>query len=263
MVKVKAHTRKTKDGKTVRVRAHTRSKPDKKPAKIKRRSLSEWELSEVMGEFNSARRAIKSGENDLAVGLINEIKRNLSDEVEFDWEGLRKDRKQPERDAFMQLSDVQELISMDSFEDALNRLDFVEEILRGNYELDFPLIHPDKGRGYREKLKRLGEFYGTTQYFHNPLYPDINYTEGVKYLSDNIAAWLVSDILAVVWLDFKDEDFLVWELKVKGGKAELTARKDEGKPAVYTQEYGWTDLPDDTEIEIWQENGVLLLPSEH
>jgi len=111
-------------------------------------------------------------------------------------------------------------------------------------------------------IEDLSQFRGTEQYFYNPLFKNMKYTDGVKFLSDKIAGWLVTDILAVAGSKLKTSEFIVWELDVKDEKAVLTAREDVGTPPLYKQEYTYTDLPDG-KIKLYQQNGVLMLPSEY
>src|SRR5262245_61560800 len=45
-------------------------------------------------------------------------------------------------------------------------------------------------------LGDLTQFIGTTRWFYNPMFPGWHYTDGVRYLSDNGCAWLITDILS-------------------------------------------------------------------
>jgi len=155
-------------------------------------------------------------------------------------------------------SDLQGCVDVIAKKYALDSDDVLEHIYKvvGQnpiYQIESPLT---------KKIDKLSQFSGTAGYFYNPLFKNIKYTDGVKYLSDEIAGWLVTDILAVAGSKFKTSEFMVWELSVKDRKATLTAREDAGQPAKYTQRYASTDLPDG-KIKLYQQNGVLMLPSEY
>lgn len=115
-------------------------------------------------------------------------------------------------------------------------------------------------------LPDLAQFYGTEGYFFNPLFRSINYTDGVKYVSDNGAAWLVTDILAHLKHNpkCKGQDFISATITTKDHTAKLvlTNGNDGDENILDTQEYDHTDL-EVPEIVFFYENGVLLLASEH
>jgi hypothetical protein len=108
----------------------------------------------------------------------------------------------------------------------------------------------------------LSHFYGSDQIYYNPLFRRYKYTEGVKFISDNGAAWLITDILAFVGGNKKlsMEEFIVATLKVKDGKAILTF--DDGNDNIlFTHKYESTDFPLDN-ISFYLEWNTLMLPSE-
>ena len=47
-------------------------------------------------------------------------------------------------------------------------------------------------------MNNLKDFHGTEQYFFNPFFKPIKYTDGIKFLGDNKVSWLITDILAVL-----------------------------------------------------------------
>ena len=109
----------------------------------------------------------------------------------------------------------------------------------------------------------LAGFYGTEQHYKHLF--GMLYSDGIHYLAENGAGWLV-DAIASYQKDqklqtetFKYMQF--WNLKVTGTTAVLTCVEDSGLPPVITQEIEYTDFPFD--IDIWVENGVMILPSEH
>lgn len=119
--------------------------------------------------------------------------------------------------------------------------------------------------------ENLAGFYGTTQHFKHST--GILYTDGIHYLNENGAAWLVDAIASHQGCKELDKDtfkyFQFWNLKifkssfgsVTGNAAVLTCCEDSGIAPVVTQKIEYTDFPFD--IDIWVENGVMILPSEH
>ena len=114
----------------------------------------------------------------------------------------------------------------------------------------------------------LSNFYGTEHWYRHWT-GLLVYTDGIHYLVEHGAAWLV-DAVASYQTEPKLNkgmlaDFQIWELKVKDSKAVLTCRADSGKKPVVTQEIEYTDFPL-SEIKLYVENGgdakVLMLPSE-
>lgn len=114
----------------------------------------------------------------------------------------------------------------------------------------------------------LRQFHGTEQWFQHWTRALI-YTEGIHYLEQNGAGWLV-DAIASYQLDPKLNkgdlrDFQLWELKVKDNTGVLTCRADSGVKPVVTQNFEYTDFPL-AEITLYVEAGeagrVLMLTSE-
>ena len=108
----------------------------------------------------------------------------------------------------------------------------------------------------------LDGFYGTSQWYRHWA-GKLKYTDGIHFLVENGASWLVDAIASyqgdpkVKALDY----YQFWNLKVNGNTAVLTCEEDEGIPPVVTQKIEYTDFP--FSIKIWVEGGVMLLPSEH
>lgn len=114
----------------------------------------------------------------------------------------------------------------------------------------------------------LRNFQGTSQWFRHWTRA-LLYTEGIHYLEQNGAGWLV-DAIASYQIDPRLnkgdlKDFQLWELKVKEGKGVLTCKADSGCKPVITQKFDFTDFPL-AEIKFYVEAGeagrVLMLPSE-
>jgi len=113
-----------------------------------------------------------------------------------------------------------------------------------------------------QKIKNdLLHFNGTNQYFKNPLFPSINYTDGIVYVRKFCQAnWLIIDILVGI-TELKKPDFLNITLKVNpNGTAQLFF--DDGNDNILKiQDYPLTDFPLE-KINFFYENDVLYLPSE-
>lgn len=118
----------------------------------------------------------------------------------------------------------------------------------------------------------LAQFTGTENYWRHPLVQKVMYTDGVKYLADNAGAyWLIDKIATLQGLaNIYAEPFQVWrlELSLPSSRATLSCT-DGGKSendgeaiTIYSEKIAFTDFPLD-KIELWVEDGVILLPSEH
>lgn len=109
----------------------------------------------------------------------------------------------------------------------------------------------------------LSSFTCTT--CHHRHWLGVGFTDGVKYLADEAGAhWLIDAIAS--WQPEAqkiDREFQVWELVVNPDQsAVLSFRTDAGQPVSIRQTIPYTDFPLES-IEIWVEDEVLLLPSEH
>ena len=111
-------------------------------------------------------------------------------------------------------------------------------------------------------LSDLAHFTGSEHAYFNPFFRAVKYTEGVKFVSDHGAAWLVTDILAVVCgvAKVKREEFVVVTFTAKDGKGAIVW--DDGNDnKLHRQNVDFTDFPDG-KIKFYVENGMLMLPSE-
>lgn len=109
----------------------------------------------------------------------------------------------------------------------------------------------------------LSRFTGTDNYYRHTLCRSVTYTDGVKYLAEKAGAYWLIEKVATNQLEAKirREEFQSWKLKVTDGAAVLTCDDGDGN-IVHREEITFTDFPLD-EIDLWVENGVILLPSEH
>lgn len=114
-----------------------------------------------------------------------------------------------------------------------------------------------------ELLAELAFFTGTTQWYYHPMFKAYRYTDGVRYVAQEMGAyWLLEHILIHQTLpEIKGMEFQVWKMAVKDSKA--TIRVEDGNDNLVKEfEISFTDFPLD-EITFWMEGNVLLLPSEH
>lgn len=110
----------------------------------------------------------------------------------------------------------------------------------------------------------LDQFFGTEKYHYNPLYPKMNYTDGVQFFANNAgngAYWLLDIIGTEIFeIHRKGEEFIHIRLIVSGEKAEIVA--DDGNDNVlFRRSIEFTDCPSG-EWRFFLENNVLMLPGE-
>ena len=108
----------------------------------------------------------------------------------------------------------------------------------------------------------LSNFTGTEHYFKHPLSGYV-YTDGVQYLAEKAGAyWLLDKILITTRYKKKLQEFGVWKLKVNANKTATLICEDGNYNKLYEEKLDYTDFPL-SEVELWMENNVLILPSEH
>jgi len=122
-------------------------------------------------------------------------------------------------------------------------------------------------------MLNLNGFTGTEQYFIHPLFNTIKYTDGIKFIGDNKASWLITDILAVlshepkVKKGYEQEGFISIKINFIENKATATYT-DGNEKILYTQKYKITDFLKHFEISegklnLYYTNGVLMLAREY
>ena len=122
----------------------------------------------------------------------------------------------------------------------------------------------------------LNGFTGTEQYYFNPFFKGINYTDGIKFLSDNKASWLVTDTLSVLLHEpkvkegYEQEGFICvkWKFENTDGKTTAQAIYTDGNENIlFKQDYEHTDFlkhyVTESELNLYYTNGVLMLSSEY
>ena len=113
----------------------------------------------------------------------------------------------------------------------------------------------------------LGNFTCTEQYYFNPLFPKMKYTDGVQFIGANGAGWLVDKVGSYQYdRRLKNEElqyFQLWKLeKCADGKWLLTCRQDTGMAPVISETIDFSDFPIDN-FEWYVIDGVMLLKSEY
>jgi hypothetical protein len=120
-------------------------------------------------------------------------------------------------------------------------------------------------------LENLDQFSSTENYYSNKNYPFL-YTDGVKYLAENGAYWLLDAIAS--WQsetkikdNFDLKQLQIWKLKVNPDQsAILICERDTDEPVI-TQKIPLTDFPIPGITlylcDMGNVRGVLILPSEY
>ena len=111
----------------------------------------------------------------------------------------------------------------------------------------------------------LRQFTGTEHWYRHPLARHALYTDGIKYLADQAGAYWLIDIIALAQRAekaFQGQPFQVWTLKVEEDRSALLTATDGNGAGLYKQRLDFTDFPL-PQIELWVEENVILLPSEH
>ena len=126
--------------------------------------------------------------------------------------------------------------------------------------------HAERERKAAELQSTLAQFIGTDQWW-NHWTQRAAYTDGVKYLADEVGAhWLID--LVVSWQlkpKVAREPFQVWTLKVNEDRTAVAECWDDTpgeSNRLARQEIEYTDFPLE-EIRLYFCDGVLLLPSEY
>ena len=109
----------------------------------------------------------------------------------------------------------------------------------------------------------LKSHFGTTAYYEwSPFkgYPVI--TDGVLALADAAECYWLLDIIGAYQSNEKlDKNFQVWKLTKHKDESALV-RGFNDTTLIVAQGISYTDFPLNS-LELWLENGVILLPTEH
>lgn len=107
----------------------------------------------------------------------------------------------------------------------------------------------------------LFQFTGTEHWYKH--LSGYCYTDGVQFVAEEGGAyWLIDKIFLTTRYNAKLQEFAVWKLTVCEDRSAMLVCEDGNYNELYGEKIKWTDFPLE-EIEMWFENGVLILPSEH
>jgi hypothetical protein len=107
----------------------------------------------------------------------------------------------------------------------------------------------------------LRQFTGTEQWYRH--LSGYLYTDGVCYLAqEGEAFWLIDKILFTTMKKKELQKFGVWNLTVNEDKSAILVCEDGNYHELYREKMDWTDFSLN-KVELWFEDGVLILPSEH
>ena len=110
-------------------------------------------------------------------------------------------------------------------------------------------------------INELRQFSGTEHWYKH--LSGYLYTDGVQYVAQEGGAyWLIDKILFTTRAKNNLQEFSAWKLGVNEDRSAILVCEDGNYHELYREEIEWTDFPLN-KIEIWFENGVLILPSEH
>jgi len=110
-------------------------------------------------------------------------------------------------------------------------------------------------------INELRQFSGT-EYWYKHLSGYL-YTDGVLYVAQEGGAfWLIDKILFTTRAKNSLQEFGAWKFEVNEDKSAILVCEDGNYHELYREKIEWTDFPLN-KIELWFENGVLILPSEH
>ena len=113
-------------------------------------------------------------------------------------------------------------------------------------------------------LPDLSQFTGSESFFRLTFNRKVVYTEGIRYLAEQVGAyWLIDEIALIQPYEkaVAAEAFQVWKLKVKDSKATLACEDGNGNQ-VYAKQIEFTDFPEPG-IDLWFTGNTIMLPSEY
>lgn len=107
----------------------------------------------------------------------------------------------------------------------------------------------------------LRQFTGTEHWYKH--ISGYLFTDGVLYVAQEGGAfWLIDKILLTTRAKTILQEFGSWKLEVNENKTATLVCEDGNYHELYREKIEWTDFPLKI-IDLWFENGVLILPNEH
>ena len=110
----------------------------------------------------------------------------------------------------------------------------------------------------------LSQFYGTENYYKASILYDLKLTDGVEYLRQKGNCFWLIDIIGSYQYKLKNESFQVWKLRKLNDNWEVTCTDGNYKKLI-KQKLEYSEFEEQTgltEIELFLEGGVVMLPSE-
>ena len=108
------------------------------------------------------------------------------------------------------------------------------------------------------KESDLLQFCGSTEFYRHWTNRLI-YTEGIKYLAEEVGAYWLIDAVASYQPSL---EFQLWTLYVNEGKGTLTMQADSDQPSAIIQEIPFTDFPLEV-VRFYVCDGTMMLPGEY
>lgn len=111
----------------------------------------------------------------------------------------------------------------------------------------------------------LAHFYSADDcVYRHPLFRTFLYSSGVRFLAKEAQAYWLLDKIAGMQVSnarIRAEEFQVWKLIVAEDRSASLSVDDGNGNIVATSQIDFTDFPL-TEVKLYHENGLLLLPAE-
>jgi hypothetical protein len=115
-----------------------------------------------------------------------------------------------------------------------------------------------------ELSKLLANYYGTEQYYVNPLYRWLKYTDGVHAFVNNAgggAYWFLDIVGTALHALYQEHGFLSITLTAQANRAMIAVTDGDDK-RLYQKQIEYTDCPDGT-YKFFLTDDVLMLTSEY
>jgi hypothetical protein len=122
-----------------------------------------------------------------------------------------------------------------------------------------------KGTAMNKQLPDLSGFTGSEQWYRHGINRKVLFTDGVKYLVDQVGAyWLIDEIAIIQPFNKKlaSEPFQVWNLKVNEDSSATLSAEDGNDNVVFKKKVPFTDFPKEG-VKLYFTDNTILLPSEY
>lgn len=111
-------------------------------------------------------------------------------------------------------------------------------------------------------VAELRQFTGTTQYHYNPLYPWMQYTDGVKYFANKAGAYWFLDVVGTELRNLtKKEQFMTVDYIVRDGKGQILVT-DGNDTVLWNRSSIFTDTPEGV-YRFFLQHNVFMLNTEY